>query len=197
MTQEEAGITIQATDKLHYVELDKDTKKLYNNLQKDQIIELNHDYHIVCDTTMKLRVALHQIESGVIKIDDEYIELGNTEKIDYIKKTFGDSEDVGIMCHFIGERQLLKKHFKKAKIYSSNSHAEGVDLSHLKHFVILSSDYSGSKFIQRRDRIINTNGSNTTVVNHILVRKAISEQVYKQVSKKMDFNNSTYEKTYL
>lgn len=197
MTQEEAGIDIQATDKVHYVELDDNTKKLYNELQKEQIIELNHDIHIVCDTTMKLRVALHQIESGVIKVDDEYIELGNTEKIDYIKRTFGDSEDVGIMCHFIGERQLLQKYFKKAKIYSSNAHAEGVDLSHLKHFVILSSDYSGSKFIQRRDRIINTNGSNTTVVNHILVRKAISEQVYKQVSKKMDFNNSTYLAEYL
>ena len=240
MTQEDAGISsdVQATDVVHYVELDKVTKKLYNTLQEDNIIKLydhnkfslgyatgtklielrstygketftpvtrgdianiyckqgRKDYALVCDTTMKLRTSLHMLESGVAKIDDEYIELGNLEKIEYVKKTFGDTKDVGIMCHFVGERNLLSKHFKFANIYSSSAHAEGVDLSHLKHFVILSSDYSGSKFIQRRDRIVNINGSNTTVVNHILVKKAISEQVYKKVSKKEDFNNSTYDK---
>ena len=152
----------------------------------------NYNYELVADSVMKLRVSLHMLESGVAKIDDEYIMLGNTEKIDYIKETFKDDEDTGIMCHFIGEQLLLKKHFKNAQIYSSSAHAEGVDLSHLKNFVILSSDYSGSKFIQRRDRVINTNGSNTTTVHHILVKGAISEQVYKRVSKKEDFNNSTY-----
>lgn len=214
MTQEDAGIdkSVQAIDKLHYVELNKSTKDLYNTLQKDNMAKVknymfpiftitdqeltggNEYKYLVCDTTMKLRTTLHMLESGIAKIDDEYIELGNTEKIDYIYNTFGDNEYTGIMCHFIGERRLLEKRFKKAKIYSSSAHAEGVDLSHLKNFVILSSDYSGSKFIQRRDRIVNINGSNTTIVNHILVKKAISDQVYKKVSKKEDFNNSTYER---
>jgi len=214
MTQEDAGIdaSVQAVDKIHYVELGRETKKLYNTLQADNIEvihknmldPLNDDFayqenyrDLVCDTTMKLRTSLHMLESGIAKIGDEYIELGNTEKIDYILNTFGDTEDTGIMCHFVGERILLGKKFKKAKIYSSSSHAEGVDLSHLKNFIILSSDYSGSKFIQRRDRIVNINGSNTTIVNHILVKKAISEQVYKKVSKKEDFNNSTYKQTNL
>jgi len=126
-----------------------------------------------------------------------YFFFGNLEKINYIKTTFGDKEDVGIMCHFIGERMLLEKHFKKAKVYSSNAHSEGVDLSHLCHFIILSSDYSGAKFIQRRERIININGSTSLLVHHILVKKAISEQVYKRVSKKQDFNNETYERAKL
>jgi len=205
MTQEDAGISrdVQATDVLHYIELGKETKELYNRLQKDNICRVWPGYlsdcntdkplDLVCDTTMKLRASLHMLESGIAKIDDDYIELGNTEKIDYIYNTFGDTEDVGIMCHFIGERRLLEKKFKNATIYSSTSHAEGVDLSHLKHFIIMSSGYSGSKFIQRRDRIVNINGSNTTKVHHILVKKAISEQVYKKTSKKEDFNNSTYE----
>jgi len=213
--------SVQAVDKLHYVTLKKETKEFYNKLQEDKIAEvfssmfekvklcdnsgklvitkdnlnniLNIEaYQLVCDTTMKLRTSLHMLESGVAKIDEEYIFLGNTEKIDYIKKEFGDDETIGIMCHFIGERRLLTKHFKYAKIYSSTSHAEGTDLSYLTHFIILSGDYSGFKFIQRRDRIINTEGSNTLIVNHILVKNAISEQAYKRVSKKKDFNNSTY-----
>jgi len=133
------------------------------------------------------------LESGVAKIEDDYTFIGNTEKIDYIKEFFGDTESIGIMSHYINERELLKKYFKHAKIYSSNASAEGVDLSHLEHFIIISSDYSGSKFIQRRERIVNINGSNTLIVNHILVRNAISDQVFQAVSKKMDFNNSCYQ----
>lgn len=228
MTQEDAGIdsSVQAVDKIHYVELEPSTKKLYNTLQEDNIAKIKlgmfagsrviegrppiskltgrittnpdnwvdepEELSLVCDTVMKLRTSLHMLESGVAKIDDEYIELGNLEKVEYVKETFGDTKGVGIMCHFIGERKLLERHFKNATIYSSSAHAEGVDLSHLESFVIMSSDYSGSKFIQRRDRIVNINGSNTTVVNHILVKGGISEQVYKKVSKKEDFNNSTY-----
>jgi len=209
MSQEDAGIpsNLQAVDKLHYIELNDITKSLYNELQEHNIALIwkgclidspicpnaDESIHLVCDSTMKLRTSLHMLESGIAKVNDSYIELGNTEKIDYIYNTFGDTEDVGIMCHFIGERIMLEKKFKYAKIYSSTSHAEGVDLSHLKHFVIMSSGYSGSKFIQRRDRIVNLNGSNTLTVNHILVKGAISEQVYKTTSKKEDFNNSTYE----
>lgn len=212
MTQEDAGIdsSVQAVDKVHYVELGVKTKHLYNTLQKDNIVNVYHpkgldpygqfyggpltEYELVCDTTMKLRTSLHMLESGVAKIGDDYIELGNLEKVNYVKETFGDTKDTGIMCHFVGERKLLEKHFKNAAIYSSSSHAEGVDLSHLKSFVIMSSDYSGSKFIQRRDRIVNINGSNTTTVHHILCKGAISEQIYTKVSKKEDFNNSTYKR---
>lgn len=198
MTQEDAGIdkSLQAVDKIHIVDLNQGTKELYNKLQVDQVLYLDgYDEPLVCDTVMKLRTSLHMLESGVAKIGDNYIDLGNNEKINYILETFGDTEDTGIMCHFVGERQKLEKVFKHAKIYSSSSHAEGVDLSHLKNFIILSSDYSGAKFVQRRERIININGSNTLTVHHIIVKNAISEQVYKRVSKKEDFNNSTYEAT--
>ena len=183
---------LKSIDKLHYVELKESTKKLYNELQEHQIAKID-THTLVCDSIMKLRTSLHMLESGIAKVGEEYIELGNTEKIDYIKETFGDTNATGIMCHFIGERNLVSKHFKFARIYSSTSHAEGVDLSDLEHFVIMSSGYSGSKFIQRRDRVVNVNGSKSLTVHHILVKKAISEQVYNKVSKKEDFNNSTYE----
>lgn len=197
MTQEDAGISkdLQAIDIVHYVELEEDTKEAYNYFQSNQIMHLEGlPGPLVGDSVMKLRTTLHMLESGVAKLGEEYFLLGNTEKVEYILKTFGDTEGLGIMCHFIGEQKLLKQYFKKARIYSSNAHAEGVDLSHLTNFVILSSDYSGSKFIQRRDRIINSEGSNTLEVHHILVKNAISHQVYNKVSKKEDFNNSTYKR---
>ena len=101
------------------------------------------------------------------------------------------------MSHFVHERELLKKHFKNAVIYSSNANAEGVDLAHSKHFIIYSSDYSGAKHIQRRERIININGSNTLKVIFLLVKSAISQQVYAATSKKLDFNNAMFKRVEL
>lgn len=198
MTQEDAGISkdLQSVDKVHYIELTPETKKKYNDLVRKRVIE-EQGFILWCDSTMKLRMALHQIEGGALKMNDNYVDLGNREKVNYILENFGDNEDVGIMCHFIGESNMLKNVFKKAKIYSSSAHAEGVDLSHLKHFIIYSSDYSGAKAAQRRERIININGSNTLICHHLLVKKAVSEQVYNATSKKLDFNNSTYESKYL
>ena len=192
MTQDDAGITEKAIDQIHYVQLSEETKRYYNDVLRTNIVSMDGEEYLL-DTTLKLRTALHQIEGGAIKLGDDYYSLGFNEKIQYILDTFGDSESVGIMCHFIGEQKLLKSIFKHAKIYSSNAHAEGVDLSHLEHFIIYSSDYSGAKFVQRRERIINMNGSNTTIVHHILVKGGVSEQVYKAVSNKADFNNSVFE----
>lgn len=196
MTQEDAGISkdLQAVDKLHYVELSDKTKELYNNIVDYGVAYLDNNI-LICDTEMKERISLHMIEGGTVKIDDKVTILGNTEKIDYIKANFGDAETVGIMSHFIGERELLKQVFKHAKIYSSISDAEGVDLSHLKYFIIFSSDYSGEKHIQRRDRIVNLEGSASLKVHYLLVKGGVSEQVYKVTSKKEKFNNETYIKT--
>ena len=201
ISQTEAGINLQATDELHYIELDDRTKKMYNHLQKNKIIKFydvnNEVVELICDSTMKLRTSLHSLEGGTVKMNDKYYEVGNLEKINYIKKHFGDTADISIMSHFVHERELLKKHFKNAVIYSSNANAEGVDLSHSKYFIIYSSDYSGAKHIQRRERIININGSNTLKVIFLLIKGAISQQVYAATSKKLDFNNAMFKKVEL
>lgn len=205
LTQEDAGISsnVMAKDIIHYVDMDEATKKMYNTFQKDKVWELEDGYMVLGDTTTKLRMALHLMESGAIiktipdgdKLVKEYYFTGIHTKAQYILDTFGDDESVGIMTHFIPERIILQKMFKKARIFSSTTHAEGVDLSYLKKFVIMSSDYRGAKFIQRKERIINMEGSNTFEVHHILVKGGISEQVFKTCSKKEDFNNKTYRKT--
>ena len=196
MTQEDAGINVNAEDELHYINLEDRTKKIYNHLQKKKVVsvyDVNQNVvKIVCDSTMKLRTTLHSLEGGTFKMDCNYYELGNLEKINYIKKHFPDNFDTTIMAHFIQERELLAKHFKKAQILSSMANSQGIDLSHSKFFIVYSESYSGSHHIQLRERIINVNGSKTNKVIYLLVRGAVSEQVYKVTSNKMDFNNSLY-----
>lgn len=207
-TREELGFEHEPTDVPHYIELDDKTKAVYNILIEDGVIEFTHretntDYTLVCDSSMKLRSSLHMIEGGVLKVkgddttkkEDDYLHLGNTEKIDYIKKNWGDTSDVVIMYQYIAEGTKLRKYFKNAQILQATSYAEGVDLSMHKHLIIYSQDFSTARHTQRRARQANKLREEEIQVHYLLVKKAISEQVYKTVSKnKQNFVDSVFER---
>lgn len=193
MTQKDAGIadSVQAKDKLHVVSLERETHKLIKTIQEDKVATVAGEV-IAFESDIKERMAVHQIESGALRIDDHIVELPNNEVIDYMLRTFGDSPDVALMAHFHSTRQKLERHFKQAHIYSSTAHAEGVDLSHYRHFVIVNADYSGAKFVQRRERLVNVNKTGESVVHHIVTNAGVSSLVYEMTSKKRDFNLRCY-----
>ena len=134
----------------------------------------------------------------VYKITKDFVQISEEpEIIKYIKKTFDLSKPTVIMCHYIWQREMVHKLLPSALVVSSTSKAEGIDYSYAENFIILSSDYSGAKHIQRRERIININGSNTLKVIFLLVKSAISQQVYAATSKKLDFNNAMFKRVEL
>ena len=191
LDQNEAGIRYQAQDEVHIVNLNQSTLNMIETIRKDKVIEIDGIMYGF-DSDIAERVAVHQIETGALKLHEDYVELNNNEVINYLKQTFGDSDDVGFMCHFKATREKLRKHFKHAQLYSSNAHAEGVNLSHLTHFVIVNSDYSGAKFIQRRERATNINRNTPVIVHHIVTNGGISNAVYGALSNKKDFTLALY-----
>lgn len=197
MTRAEIGFEHEPEDKLHYIELDTVTKEVYNELLEDKIVEF-YAGTLVCDTISRLRPALHMIEGGVTKINDEYLLLKNREKIDYILKHFGDSPDTVIMYNYIAEGIKLREVFKYCPILHATSYAEGVDLSMYRNLVIYSMNFSTSKYVQRRARQANMQRKEEITVHYLLVKKAISDQVYKTVAiNKRNFVDSLFERTKL
>jgi len=180
-TRAELGFEHEPTDQVHYIELSEDTKFAYNELLKHQIIETSAGT-IVADSVSKLRTSLHQIEGGTIKMGDSYHVLNNREKLDYVLANFGDIEDLVIMYNYKAELTKLQAVFKKARILQGTSYAEGVDLSMHKHLVVYSQDFSTARHTQRRARQANMNRAEPITVHFLLVKKAISEEVYKTVS---------------
>lgn len=180
-TRKEIGFEQEPEDRLHFISLDEATKAVYNELVEDCIVELKAGT-LVCDTRTKLRFALHMLEGGVAKIKDKYVVLANEEKIRYIRKMFGDCRDTVIMYNFIAEKEKLQRAFPKATILQATSYAEGVDLSAYRHLVVYSMDYSTSKFTQRRARQANMNRVDPIDVHFLLVKNAISHEVYKTVA---------------
>jgi hypothetical protein len=196
-TRKELGFEHEPEDKLHYFELKPTTRKAYNYLMKDKYLNLGR-HELICDTPMKLRTSLHMLEGGAAKIDGEYLILPNTEKIDYIKKVWGDTKDLVIFYHYIAEGQKLRQHFKHAQILQATSYAEGIDLAHVETIVVYSQDFSTAKHTQRRARQAAKHRDKPIVVHFLLVKKAVSEQVYFTVSvNKQNFVDSVFERNYL
>ena len=196
-TRMQLGFKHEPNDKLHYISLEEPTKNIYNELMKDKMYEWGN-HMLLCDSPMKLRTSLHMLEGGVAKIEDKYHTLNNTEKILYILETWGDTDDLVIYYHYIAEGHKLRRVFKKATILQATSYAEGIDLAHKETIVMYSQDFSTAKHTQRRARQAAQHRDRPITVHFLLVKKAISEQVYHTVSvNKQNFVDSVFERTYL
>lgn len=196
-TRQELGFEHEPEDKIHYIELAEATREVYNIMVAKKALELN-SYTLELDTTMKLRTTLHMLEGGVMKVNNEYVVLGNKEKINYILDNWGDTDDLAIMYQYKAEQTKLQACFKKALILQATSFAEGVDLSHIKHLVVYSQDFSTARHSQRRARQANKNRDEEIVVHFLLVKGGVSEQVYTTVSvNKTNFIDSLFQETTL
>ena len=123
----------------------------------------------------------------------EYYVLDNNEKINYIKKTWGDVKGLVIYYYYKAEGLKLQKHFKHALILHSTSHAEGIDLHKYDTIVVYSQDWRTSKYSQRRARQANRAREKEIIVHYLVVAKGVSEQNYITVAKnKMNFVDSVF-----
>lgn len=196
-TRAELGFAHEPEDKVHYIQLGETVRKLYNTLLQDELAILDIG-DLVCDSASKLRTSLHQLEGGTIKLNDKGYSLDNCEKIEYILDNFGDNEGLVIMYNFIQERVKLEEFFKNATILQATSYAEGVDLHKFDNLVIYSQDYSTARHTQRRARQCNKKRDRPITVHYLLVKKAISEQVYKTVSvNKKNYVDSVFQRSVL
>ena len=197
-TRKELGFAQEPEDKLHYIDLLDTTKQAYNILITKKVLTFvskSTEYTLVADTKIKLRYALHMLEGGTLKVDDNYITLRNCEKIHYILTTWGDCADTVIMYEYIEEGKKLRSVFENAIILQSTSYAEGTDLSDYEHLIIYSQNFSTAKHSQRRARQANKNRKIPINVHFLLVKDAVSDQVYNTVStNKLNFIDKFFQR---
>ena len=191
--RKEAGFQEEPTDKVHYIELKEATTKLYNRLIGHRFAsfdDINGRQHTqIAEEPATLMHSLYMLEGGVQKVNEEYIQIDEDSKIQYIKDTWGDTKDLVIAYHYVAEGAKLKKAFKNALILQYTAFAEGVDLSMYETLVIHSGSFSGSSYSQIRARQANVDRTIPIVIHFLLVKDAISSQVYEVISQRMgDFN---------
>ncbi|WP_042203570.1 hypothetical protein [Nitratifractor salsuginis] len=188
ITRDELGFRYRPKVVPHYVTLSPRTQALIEMLKRDRVLRLPGGVVFAADTPIGLVNGCYQLECGCLKVGLDYHDTGEREMAEYIKKRWGDSEDVAIMCRWVGQRRIFEREFKKAMILSSHAHAEGVELSHIEHLIVASLDYSTARFQQRNARQASKQRKSPINVHILLSRGNVSEAVYQAVAlKHMDF----------
>lgn len=193
----------EAHEVLHVVPLEESTLNLYNTLAKDRVAEVD-GHEVLIESAGALYQKQCQVVGGTLKIDNGWITpkkkdyinvwLGNTEKIDYIKRTWGDLSDMVIMYQYKEEEHLLKAHFKNAQILQGDTWAEGISLKHIKYQIIYSMSWRTSKYIQRKVRQADEEREEKIEVHIILADGELRDfDVYQAVAiKGVNFNQRYY-----
>jgi len=202
VTRKEIGFKHEASDIKHIIQLDTDSQELINTICKDRVAEV-YGYEVLAETVGSMLQKMYQIEGGTLKIEDGMknettknyvsVSLGNTEKIDYIKANWGDSDDTVIMYNYKQEEILLRAHFQNALIRQADRFAEGVSYKDKEHLIIYSMAWRTSKYIQRRNRQADMERTTPINVHYLLVEDGISEKIYEAVvEKNLNFNGRMY-----
>ncbi len=201
VTRKEIGFEHEAQDVKHYIRLDTVSQELTNTISKDRVAEVR-GYEVLAETVGSMLQKMYQIEGGTLKIEDGMINestknyvsvsLGNTEKIDYIKEHWGDTDEMVIMYNYKQEEILLREHFHNALIRQADRFAEGVSFKHIEHLIIYSMSWRTSKYIQRRNRQADMERETPINVHYLLVEDCISEKIYDAVVEKNENFNGRY-----
>jgi len=159
-----------------------------------------------CETPTQINQAIKQLPATVcntvmttetldgVSMPSVYLMLDSLEKVEYIKRHWGDTKDLVIFYQYKAELFKLQDHFKKAQLLQGTSYAEGVELSHIDTCVVYSMDWSTARYVQRRARQAGFNRDKPIVVHYLLAEGAVSAQVYNTVAvNKKNFVDSMFE----
>lgn len=199
-TQEESGFESKVNE--HVIYYPTLCCNLIERLEKDLIIEGKENV-ILADTGAKLMQKVHQLESGTIKFECGKSMILNTRKAEFIRDNF-EGKKLAILYYFVEEFELLKlvfpnfttdldefnrtdKHF----IGQQYSSAMGVNLSKAHCLVFYNFGYSGTNFIQARDRMT-VKERPVNDVYFIYGKGSLSEKIHKTVSQKKNFTLKMY-----
>jgi len=201
-TQEDSGFKSKVNENIIY--FNSCNKNIINKLKKDLIIEGKNET-ILADTNLKLMSKIHQLESGTVKFESGKSMILDKSKAEFIREYFKNKK-LAIFYYYIEELELLKQVFtnhttdlnefnntNKHYIGQQYSSAMGVNLSSADCLVFYNFGYSGTNFLQSRDRLTTQNRKENDVY-FIFGKGSLTEKIYKVISQKKNFTESQFKK---
>ena len=206
-SQAEAGFVTQVTEEILQVEMNPSTYKLIEKLKKDLVVEGKEEV-ILADTPAKLMMKVHQLCSGTIKFESGNSMVLDTTKAEFIKEYF-DGCKIGIFYKFKEELSALKEVFgdglcTELSVFEDTdknialqivSGREGISLRQADYLVYYNIDFSATSYWQSKDRMT----TKERAFNHVywvFSKGGIEHDIYKAVTKKMDYTLSHFKKDF-
>lgn len=193
ITQADAGIKADLVQqRIHSMSLGPTARGVLNQARVESGIDVDGTF-VPFESHTALRSFIHQAEFGAYKMPDGKIAYFHTDLVHFLRGRF-EMDSVAVMCHYHSTKFLIAEHFPKTPIYSSNAHSEGVDLSHHKNLIIIGTDFSGAKHIQRIERQANIMREKQRMLHMIVTPEGISADVLAALTDKRDYNISAFRK---
>ena len=206
-SQSEAGFITKVTEEILEVEMKPSTVELINKLKKDLVIEGKEEV-ILADTPAKLMMKVHQLCSGTIKFESGNSMVLDTTKAEFIKEHFSGCK-IGVFYKFKEELSALQSVFKDSlttelSVFEDTdknialqivSGREGISLRQADYLVYYNIDFSATSYWQSKDRMT----TKDRAFNHVywvFGKGGIEYDIYKAVSKKMDYTLSHFKKDF-
>lgn len=187
VTYDDAGFKYQNYDDVHMIDCPEAFLDTLDRVRRSGMYNESP-----LETESSVVMCLHRLCGGF------YNGLATKKpKLDWLMSFVDPAKQTVIMCYFIEEQKELARLLPNCTVLSSTQYCEGIDLSGYDQFILYSFGYSGAKFIQLRDRIVNLNKNKETRVIIPLLKGQIDESVYRAVSHKKNFNLKTFYEKFL
>lgn len=206
-TQAEAGFVAKTTEEIFEVELKESTYNLIKKLKRDLVVEGKEEV-ILGDTPVKLMSKMHQLYSGTVKFESGKSMVLDTTKAEFIREQWMGCQ-IGIFYKFKEELEALKRVFGNELTTEldefNNSYKnialqivsgrEGISLKKADYLVYYNIDFSATSYWQSKDRMTAKERLENQVF-WIFTKGGIEHEIYKAVTKKMDYTLKHFKKDF-
>jgi hypothetical protein len=204
-SQSDAGFSTSIEEEILTVRLKESTYKMIKKLSSDKVLQGKNEV-ILADTSVKMMMKQHQMYSGTVKFESGNSMVIDTSKAEFIKQRFAGKK-IGIFYKFKEELSALQSVFKDdlttdLSVFDDTSKSialqivsgrEGISLRKAEFLVYYNIDFSATSYWQSRDRMT-TMDRLSNKIYWVFSEDGIEFDIYKAVSKKMDYTVNHFKK---
>ncbi len=193
-------------DTVQEVILSNKERKLYEELERDYILESEEDGTIVAQSGASLSQKLLQLSNGAVYTDEQDVRQVHNRKLDKLEEIVEESQGQPILLfyNFKHDKERILERFNQAVVLGSDGYkhewdkgnieillahpasaGHGLNLQQGGHIIVwFGLTWSLELYQQANARLYRQGQDNTTIIHHIMTENTIDQRVYKALQNK-------------
>lgn len=196
----------ERVDTVQSVELSSKERKLYDELERDYILESEDDGDIVAQNGASLSQKLLQLSNGAVYTDEQDIRQVHDQKLDKLEAIVEEAQGQPILLfyNFKHDKERIIRRFKQAVMLGSEDYknkwdkgnieillahpasaGHGLNLQQGGHIIVwFGLTWSLELYQQANARLYRQGQDHTTIIHHIMTENTIDQRVYNALQNK-------------
>ncbi|MGW8014782.1 SNF2-related protein [Staphylococcus xylosus] len=193
-------------DTVQEVTLSNKERKLYDELERDYILESEDDGDIVAQSGASLSQKLLQLSNGAVYTDEQDVRQVHDRKLDKLEEIIEEAQGQPILLfyNFKHDKERILERFNQVVVLGSDNYKEdwdkgnveillahpasaghGLNLQQGGHIIVwFGLTWSLELYQQANARLYRQGQDNTTIIHHIMTDNTIEQRVYKALQNK-------------